>query len=134
MKSFAWSMACPGYEVSVLMCAASNDVAGDKARGMSANGSSSPDSKITSRSQGADRKMAEPLNVTAAVAAGVDTRDTASHVEHILSSSSMGVVISTVARADATFNFTTTTFLLSPMSIATLCAGTVRVTPKLCAL
>eukprot|EP00957_Ditylum_brightwellii_P137155 10457163-Ditylum_brightwellii.AAC.1 len=68
--------------------------------------------------------MAEPLNVTAAVAAGVGTMVTASCVEHILSSSSVGVAISTVARADAMFNFTTTVFLLSPMSIATLCAGT----------
>eukprot|EP00957_Ditylum_brightwellii_P206788 15350001-Ditylum_brightwellii.AAC.3 len=78
--------------------------------------------------------MAKPLNVTAAVAAGVGTRATASRVEHISSSSSVGVAILTVARADATFNFTTTAFLLSPMSITTLCDGTVRVPPKLCAL
>eukprot|EP00957_Ditylum_brightwellii_P135041 10296147-Ditylum_brightwellii.AAC.1 len=77
-------MASPGYEVSVSMCAASNNVADDKPRGMGANGSSSPDSKIASWSQGASRKMADPSNVTAAVTVGVDKRETASRIEHIL--------------------------------------------------
>eukprot|EP00957_Ditylum_brightwellii_P165643 12609515-Ditylum_brightwellii.AAC.1 len=113
------------------MWAASNNVADNKAIGMRAKGLSSPDSKIASQSQGTGRKMADPLNVTAAVAAGVDTREITSCVEHTSSSSSVGVAILTVGRTDATFNFTTTAFLLSPMSIATLCAETARVPQKL---
>eukprot|EP00957_Ditylum_brightwellii_P040240 3044765-Ditylum_brightwellii.AAC.1 len=108
------------------MCVESNDLAEDRTSWMRAKRLSSPESKINSQSQELGRKVADPLQIIVAVSAETGIIRMSSYDIHTSNLSSVGLAISTFARAEKTFNLTTVDFCPTPPGWQLCCLGLLR--------